>query len=159
MIIVIISHLHSGPRSNQLFFEFFDPTTGDLQKNYDVGTYNGSIRLDWSNPHFGYFDPTNVDKPLYNEYLCKINSDSEFQKEFTFVSQNGYSSIEEIFGVFTKEELDIFETEFLNFSMSEKKYSEKIGNKTTISEFNNFQLLYKTINKVVNFDGIDAGNH
>lgn len=146
-----------GSRSNQLFFEFFDPTTGDLQKNYDVpGTYNGSIRLDWSNPHFGYFDPTNVDKPLYNEYLCKINSDSEFQKEFTFVSQNGYSSIEEIFGVFTKEELDIFETEFLNFSMSEKKYSEKIGNKTTISEFNNFQLLYKTINKVVNFDGIDA---
>ena len=145
-----------GARANQILFEFFDPATGDLQKNYDVpGTYNGSIRLDWSNPHYGYFDPTDIDKPSYNQYLCKINSDNEFQKEFTFVSQNGYSSIEEIFGVFTKEELDLFETEFLKFSMSEKMFSEKIGNKNTISEFNNFQMLYKTINKVINFDGID----
>jgi hypothetical protein len=145
-----------GSPVNQLFYEFFNSQTNDLQKNYDVpGTYNGSIRLDWSNPHFGYFDPTNMVKPSYNEYLCKINSETDNQQEFTFLHQNGYSKIEDIFGVFTKEELDIFEKEFLNFSKSEKNYNEETANKNMISEYNNFQMLYKIINKVNSVSGLD----
>lgn len=143
-----------GSNVNQLYYEFFNTGTGDLQKDFDVpGTYNGSVRLDWSNPHFGYFDPTSVTKPNYNEYMSNINSDNKNQNEFTFISQNGYSNIEDIFGVFTKDELDIFETEFLKFSQTEKEFSSKNSEATTISEYKNFQMIMKLLLKVPNLNG------
>ena len=143
-----------GSNVNQLYYEFFNTGTGDLQKDFDVpGTYNGSVRLDWSNPHFGYFDPTGITKPNYDEYMSNIHSDSKQQNEFTFIYQNGYSKIEDIFGVFTKEELDIFEQEFLKFSQPQKEYSSTNSEAATISEYKNFQMIMKLLLKVPNLSG------
>jgi hypothetical protein len=143
-----------GSNVNQLYYEFFNTGTSDLQKDFDVpGTYNGSVRLDWSNPHFGYFDPTGITKPNYDEYMSNIHSDSKQQNEFTFIYQNGYSKIEDIFGVFTKEELDIFEQEFLKFSQPQKGYSSANSEVTTISEYKNFQMIMKLLLKVPNLSG------
>jgi len=146
-----------GSNVNQLYYEFFNTGTGDLQKDFDVpGTYNGSVRLDWSNPHFGYFDPTGITKPNYDEYMTNIHSDSKQQNEFTFIYQNGYSKIEDIFGVFTKDELDIFEQEFLKFSQPQKEYSSTNSEATTISEYKNFQMIMKLLLKVPNLNGTNS---
>jgi hypothetical protein len=146
-----------GSNVNQLYYEFFNSDTGDLQKDFDVpGTYNGSVRLDWSNPHFGYFDPTSITKPRYDEYMSNIHSDSKQQNEFTFIYQNGYSKIEDIFGVFTKDELDIFEQEFLKFSQPQTEYSTTNSEAATISEYKNFQMIMKLLLKVPNLNGITS---
>jgi hypothetical protein len=89
-------------------------TVTNLTNNYAM--YNGSTRLLWSSPNYGYFDSDQITKPTPEQYAKTIRTDSKIQSNFDFKYNNEYSTIEEIFSVFEKSILDKMETEFLNFS-------------------------------------------
>jgi len=88
--------------------------------------------------------------------MKKIDNESEDQTAFSLGYQ--YSSIEDLFGVFSKEELDQFEQHFLNFSKSEWEFQilkkeenvtiRQIVNRiqnTPNKQYLNFQLLFKEL--------------
>mgnify|MGYP000503048753 CR=1 FL=1 len=82
---------------------------------YNQSMYNGSVRLLWSAPNYGYFDTYTRVKPKPNSYLNYISPTSLNQSPLSFLSGDTYSNIEEIFSVFDKSVLNQFEKEFLNF--------------------------------------------
>ena len=85
----------------------------------DQTLYDGSVKTLWKGSHFGYFDHSNVEKPSYDEYIKIIDNESKVQNQFNLSYDAEYSTIEDLFAVFTKEELDSFESEFLKFSQRE----------------------------------------
>jgi hypothetical protein len=120
--------------------------------------YNGSVRLLWSAPNYGYYDNSKVIKPNPQQRLKQIFNENETNSVFTGgfttlpktpqnFSINGiveqYSNIEEIFSVFEKDILDLFENEFLKFSQPEVKISDN-----NQPQYKNFQRLFKTLMKV-----------
>lgn len=82
------------------------------------GMYNGSVRLFWASPNYGYFNSDLVYKPSPTEYMKKVLSGSSIQENFSFNDIGEYTKISEIFSVFEKDVLDKFEGIFLNFSKS-----------------------------------------
>ena len=82
---------------------------------YNQSMYNGSVRLLWSAPNYGYFDTYTRVKPNPDSYLNYIDPLSSNQSPLSFLSGDTYSKIEEIFSVFDKSILNQFEKEFLNF--------------------------------------------
>ncbi len=93
-----------------------------LQNNIQVipfldnpSIYNGSVRMLWSAPNYGYFNNTSIVKPSPEKYVNKILTGNTKQSAFRFLDSDEYSNIEEIFSVFDKSILDKFEQEFLNF--------------------------------------------
>ena len=82
----------------------------------NTAMYNGSVRLFWGAPNFGYFNFSGITKPTPEEYMKSVFINKSQQDNFTI--DTTYTSIEEIFGVFKKEILDSFEQEFLKFSKS-----------------------------------------
>ena len=113
-----------GTNINQSYYECFNTqTTGNLKIEVTGNTsmYNGSVRLLWGAPNFGYFNYSGITKPSPEEYLKSIYINKSQQDNFTI--SNSYTGIDEIFGVFKKEILDSFETEFLKFSKSRYDFS------------------------------------
>ena len=115
--------------------------------------YNGSTRLLWNSPNYGYFDKSQIKKPNYTDYLNKIDGDSSNLSPFALLNKDEYSKIEDIFSVFDKSMLDTFETEFLNFSKSAKN-AQTLGKSQSILfkdpanasiTFTNFQLLFRNL--------------
>lgn len=99
--------------------------------------YNGSVRTLWSSTNYGYFNNDWIKKPNQNEYIKTIKNDSSIQDAFNLKSEGDYHSIEEIFSVFTKDMLDVFENHFLNFCKTEKSFNPNIVNRgqTTFDDF------------------------
>ncbi len=86
--------------------------------------YNGSIRCFWGASNYGYFDVTSNPKPRPTEYLTLVVPEGEvYPMSLGF----GYSSIEEIFSVFNKEQLDVMEQKFLDFSKSVYDINPNVG--------------------------------
>ena len=77
--------------------------------------YNGSVRLLWSAPNYGYFNNSQISKPQPDSYVNKIETGTKQQSAFKLLIKDDYSKIEEVFSVFNKSILDKFEQEFLNF--------------------------------------------
>ena len=77
--------------------------------------YNGSVRLLWSSPNYGYFKNSDISRPQPDSYVNKIETGTKQQSPFKLLNGFDYSKIEEIFSVFDKSVLDKFENEFLNF--------------------------------------------
>lgn len=114
--------------------------------------YNGSVRLFWAAPNYGYFDNSQVVLPNPDEYPNKINPNLNDQSPFYLLNENGYSKIEEVFSVFDKRILDLFEQEFLNFSKPLSGFEtlqnvDEIGTSsvTLNANFRNFQSLFKSL--------------
>jgi hypothetical protein len=128
-------------------------TVANLTNNPSM--YNGSVRLFWAAPNYGYFDNQTVIKPSPESYLKKIDNDKGEQTPFKLSMTDEYSKIEEIFSVFEKRILDSFEQEFLNFSkpMTEidLPVSTQIGASSVSlnADFRNFQSLFKSLLTVV----------
>ena len=117
--------------------------------------YNGSVRLFWAAPNYGYFDNQTIIKPSPESYINKIDSSKSNQTPFKLSMSDEYSKIEEIFGVFEKRILDAFEQEFLNFSKPmtdiDLPVSTQIGASSVSlnADFRNFQALFKSLLTVV----------
>ena len=143
-----------GSLINQTNNECFDKNTGELKTEVlnNQAVYDGSVRTFWTAPNYGYFDSSKVVSPTPIQYLKEVFSGQSQQENFSINGETtGYTQISEIFSVFEKEVLDLFETEFLTFSKS--KYD--IGDDTTQ---NNFQLLLTSIMSIDKITG-DTGNN
>ena len=87
-------------------------TVSDVENSNPM--YNGSVKTLWNAPNYGWFDNTKVKMPTPLEYLKYVRTGTtENQPDFDIGST--YSSIEDLFGVFSKDQLDSFESEFKEF--------------------------------------------
>jgi hypothetical protein len=119
----------------------------------NTSMYNGSVRMFWSAPNYGYFDSGKVVKPEPIQYLKEIFSSQSSQENFSINgSVSGYTKMSEIFSVFDRDALDKFENEFLNFSKSISDYQGDVNSEDTDTEksFKNFQSLMRKMMKVTN---------
>ena len=127
-------------------------TKVNLTNNTSV--YNGSVRCLWPATNFGYFDNNQIAYPDPYSYVNYITTGSD-QSPVQFLTNNNYSTIEEMFSVFDKKILDSFEQEFLNFCKRDTDidFSKEVAtfNQSPInlnSTFRNFQALFKTLMEV-----------
>jgi hypothetical protein len=143
----------NGSYVNQTLFECFDNVSSTKLKTEVTGNtavYNGSVRLFWGAPNFGYFDTTKITKPTPLEYIKTIFSGNN-QDNFTINGDEKYTKISEIFSVFERNVLDQFEEMFLNFSKSIYDYSDAVLSGETIASqvtYKNFQMLFRSLMKV-----------
>ena len=110
-------------------------------------TYNGSARLFWEAPNYGWFDMTGLNKPNPNQYLKYIKTKDQDAKQFEFIlsSTQDYSLIEDLFGVFDLSQLDLFEKEFLEFCKKDGKSSIFTSPKDINQNLTNFQSLLQQL--------------
>lgn len=119
-----------GSIYNQVPYSVFDTNTDQGQYKSTINIldnpaiYNGSVRSFWGAPNYGYFDISRNSKPNPNQYMVLVLPEGEVQPMSLGF---GYSSIEEIFAVFNKEQLDIMEQKFLDFSKSVYDINENVG--------------------------------
>lgn len=109
----------------------------DIKNNQSM--YNGSVRLFWSAPNYGYFDNSKVVKPEYNQHIKKVYSDESNTITVNVLGSNvslpsppqnfsinglvdEYSNVSEMFSVFEKGVMDQFESVFLKFTESRFDY-------------------------------------
>ena len=81
----------------------------------DVGIHNGATRLIWGLSNYGYFKNKTSYKPPTNSYIKKIDKSKEEQFDWE-LNETNYSTINELRGVFNNEQLEFFESLFLQFS-------------------------------------------
>ena len=144
----------NGSIINQTKSECFD-NSGNMiyQVTGNTSMYNGSVRLFWTAPNYGYFDNSKVVKPLPTKYLKEVWSGQTPQENFSINGKNiNYTDISEMFSIFGKDTLDEFEKEFLNFTKSTYEYvdednGDKINSQKT---FKNFQELMRSLMKITN---------
>lgn len=154
-----------GSFKNQTEIECFNSGQKMNQEvSGNTSMYNGSVRLFWTAPQFGYFDVQKVSKPEYNEYLKFVFSAQTEQENFSINGQDiQYSKIDELFAVFDKNTLDLFANEFLNFCRSENTLvlnPTSADTQTTTAKNNelsfgytNFQILMKNLLATRNVTG------
>jgi len=137
---VLIIPSFGDVKFNQSKFETITESgklTQDLVQNSSV--YNGGVRSLWSASNYGYFSNDLVDRPTPEQYLKYIDPTTTNKQSFNLGNNTSveYSSIEDIFGVFTKEILDNFEEIFLNFCELPSKFDINFINRgqTTFEEF------------------------
>ena len=130
-----------------------NPTTKvSIASNPNV--YNGTVRLLWGAPNYGYFDADQQVKPSPDEYINKFTS-AQNNTGFEFLRENEYSKIEEVFSVFEKKILDQMELSFLNFCKPSINIAEE-QSITTLYEsvvdisanYRNFQALFRSLMSV-----------
>jgi hypothetical protein len=129
--------------------------TGQAFSN-NPSVFNGSCRLFWKSPNYGYFDSTTAIKPEPDEYMNQIKQDINELSPFRFLADGEYTKIDDIFSTFDKKILDTFEEEYLNFCRPLTDI--EIGPKTVVSYngvrknqsdvFRNFQYLMRNMMKV-----------
>ena len=132
---------------NQAKFECFNEVGNHTQNvTTNKSIYNGGIRSLWSSSNYGYFSNEMIDKPTPNQYLKYVNPETNNSQAFDLGNSTTYtySSIEDIFGVFTKDMLDLFETHFLNFCQPPNKNEFIVGRgETTFQEFLDSPEIYE----------------
>ena len=117
------------------------------------GAVFGSLRTFWGQPNFGFIN-SNFTVPKYNQYLSF--SGTTFEEPFGLVPQQGggdknYSNIEELFSLFTYEDLEAFSTKFLSFckpklsSGSELNFHKILSNTLSYK----YEITGSSINNIV----------
>jgi hypothetical protein len=149
-----------GSNINQVASECFTNSGGKkIEVKNNPAVHNGSTRIFWKAPNYGYFDNNNLVKPQPDEYMRDIFNNTEIQQNFgVFGDPNKYSKISELFTTFSPEILDSFETQFLNFSKSIYDFESIVQprkEETSIETRNeNFQGLMREMFKIPNPQGL-----
>ena len=140
-----------GSFINQVKNECFVQDFKKVEVTGNTSVYNGSIRLFWAAPNYGYFDVNELIKPSPTEYMKKILPYSSQQTNFNLYGVNSnYSKIDEIFSVFEKSILDKFEEKFLKFSRSIYDYKDAPDNVAdSIKSYGNFQMFFSDLMKII----------
>jgi hypothetical protein len=133
----------------QTYYQYKNGETKTKSELNVPQVYNGSARLFWDAPNYGWFDATNLSKPAPDQYLKYIKpglQDLNKQFEFILSTKNPtYASIEDLFGVFDFSQLEKFEKEFLDFCKKGGKSSIFTGTDDISSDYANFQELMKKL--------------
>jgi len=141
----------NGSLLNQTLNECFVNDKIRIEVNDNQAVYDGSARLFWAAPNYGYFDNGRLRKPNPDEYMKEIFSGQSIQENFSINGvQAKYTKMSEMLSVFEKQILDLFEQEFLNFSKSIYDYEPDNSENLTESEksYKNFQMLFRSFMKV-----------
>ena len=138
-------------QTNQECFSNIGTQKEDLRSNPSV--HNGSTRLFWKAPNYGYFDNAAITKPEPDEYIREVYNKQEEQQNFgLYGSVNKYTKISELFTTFSPEILDKFEEQFLLFSKSIYDFESNLSPRkedTSIEVRNeNFQGLMREMFKI-----------
>jgi hypothetical protein len=150
-----------GSLLNQTKYECFKPSGTTLSLTKEVlnnqSVFDGSVRSFWTSPNYGYFDSSKVAKPTPLQYIKQIFSGLTNQENFSINSgTTSYTPISEMFSVFEKDVLDLFEAEFLNFSVDKYKFTPTntvTGAQTSVKDMMNFQLLMTDLMKIPKLTG------
>ena len=134
-----------GSRLNQTKFECFKNSPNGLLMQKEVlnnqAIFDGSVRNFWTAPNYGYFDSSKVVKADPQQYFKEIFPNKPSQENFSINSgTTSYTPISEMFSVFEKDVLDLFEIEFLNFSKSKYNYESSnilTGDLTSVKDMMN----------------------
>ena len=163
-----------GSKLNQTKFECFKQSnqsgwTMGIEIKNNPAVFNGSARMFWTAPNYGYFDNSKVALNRPDQYLKQILKNRKQQENFRIQSEvtapiqllfndvAEYSFIDEMFSVFEKGILDLFEQQFLEFSKSRYDYEnilktpegyQTLDTSLTI-KYKNFQNLMRDLMKVV----------
>lgn len=121
--------------------------------------YNGSVKTFWNAPNYGWFDNSKVEMPTPFEYIKYVRTGTT-ENQTDFDLSNEYSSIEDLFGVFTKEQLDSFETEFKEFCKidGESKIFSPEGDDTTYANIVNLFKKMFLIKPNAGYSNNELGN-
>lgn len=140
-----------GNTKNQINDECFKNNNLKIELTSNPALFNGSVRMFWGAPNYGYFDMSKITKPDPSSYMKEIFPDKAIQQNFSLNGDNKkYNKISEIFTTFETDVLDYFEEEFLNFSRSIYDYNTLIagepGEETELEiAFKNFQFLMRQL--------------
>jgi hypothetical protein len=143
-----------GNTKNQVNDECFKNGNLKLEITGNTAVFNGSARMFWGAPNYGYFDNNSVKIPDPDSYLKQIFNDKKIQENFSINGDKSeYTKISEIFTTFETKVLDSFEEEFLNYSRSIYDYKTMIpaeeGEETeTEIAVKNFQYFMRLLMKV-----------
>ena len=150
-----------GSSFNQTKYECFSGPQGQEKLKLEVknnpAVFNGSVRMFWSLPNYGYFDNNRLGINSPDEYLKSIILDNSKQQNFLIDGNiTKYSKIDEVFSIFEKRILDLFEEHFLNFSKSKYDYinitktpqGTPAAEDSILIKYRNFQLLATELFKV-----------
>lgn len=121
-----------GSNINQTKDEAFNNGVMKVEISNNSSMYNGSVRLFWNTPQYGWFDNSKVIKNSPEKYLKQILNEQKDQQNFLIGGdENDYTSFEELFTTFNSKTLDLFESEFLNFSRSIYDYVDTLPERNT----------------------------
>jgi hypothetical protein len=150
-----------GSSYNQVNEECFANNLLTTEVTGNTSVYNGSVRMLWGASNFGYFDNSSVVRPTPNQYMKVIYTGQSQQSAFSIEPSLVYTSIEELFGVFSKEQLDVFENEFLEFCKPAIQYETVKSTESEIirveslklpndieTGYRNFQILMRNLMRV-----------
>jgi len=108
-----------GTNINQTKDEAFKNGQMKTELSGNNAMFNGSVRLFWNAPQYGWFDNSKVIKNDPETYLKKILNEQKDQQNFIISGEKkDYTNFQELFTTFNTKTLDYFESEFLNFSRS-----------------------------------------
>jgi hypothetical protein len=120
-----------GSNINQTKVEAFKNGTMKVELLNNNAMFNGSVRLFWNAPQYGWFDNDKVVKNNPETYMKEIFNTEKLQQNFLITgNQTKYTNIEELFTTFDIQTLDSFESEFLNFSRSVYDYVDTLPTTT-----------------------------
>ena len=126
-----------GSNLNQAKEETFRNGNMKVELSNNPALFNGSVRMFWNCPQYGYFDNQNLVKNNPETYMKQILNDETDQQNFLISGkQNDYTSIEEVFSAFEIQLLDDFETHFLNFSSSLYDYNDILPSQLPTKDLN-----------------------
>jgi hypothetical protein len=125
-----------GTNINQTKDEAFKNGTMRDELSGNNAMFNGSVRLFWNAPQYGWFDNSKVVKNDPETYLKKILNEQKDQQNFIISGdKNDYTDFQELFTTFNTKTLDYFESEFLNFSRSIYDFVDTLPTSLTAQEF------------------------
>ena len=125
-----------GTNINQAKDEAFKNGEMKVELSANNAMFNGSVRLFWNVPQYGWFDNSKVVKNNPETYLKKILNEQKDQQNFIISGdKKDYTDFQELFTTFNTKTLDYFESEFLNFSRSIYDYVDTLPTPSTEIEF------------------------
>jgi len=156
-----------GSNANQTREEAFKNGSMKVEVSNNPAMFNGSVRMFWNAPQYGWFDNSKLKKNNPKTYLKQILNEQKEQQNFLISGDDTqYTNFEELFTTFNIELLDQFETHFLNFSKSLYDYTDIlpsyalseetiVGSQSRITQVDdtqkssqNFHLLMRSLMKI-----------
>ena len=119
-----------------------------IEVSNNPAMFNGSVRLFWNLPQYGWFDNSKVVKNNPKTYLKKILNEQKEQQNFLISGKiTDYTDFEELFTTFNTKTLDYFESEFLNFSRSIYDYVDTLPATTTSESLQVLEQMAERVNE------------
>jgi len=126
-----------GTNINQAREEAFKNGTMKVELSNNPAMFNGTVRLFWNAPQYGWFDNSKVIKNDPETYLKKILNEQKEQQNFLISgNKTDYTDFQELFTTFNTKTLDYFESEFLNFSRSIYDFVDTLPSSQTNDNLN-----------------------